>query len=71
MLFLVSASELCPQSPSDHEALLYVCLLEEHLASSLSYFAPAYHKSLSALSFRTMFLFGVQCVSNCFTDKLA
>lgn len=65
MLFLVSASKMCLQSPS--EAFLHICLYSnwKHV-----YLAPLYHKSLSASSFQTMFFFGVQCVSNCFTDKL-
>ena len=33
--------------------------------------APPYHKTLSAPSLHDYFSFGVQCVSNCFIDRLA
>ena len=66
MLFLVSTSELCPQSPS--EALLHVCLQSncKNIFSILFfkvYFAPPYHKTLSAPSFHVYVLqWGTVCV---------
>ena len=70
-LFLVSALELCPQSPS--EALLHVCLQSnwKNIYSIFLMFTlllPITRASLPLVSM-TMFLFGVQCVWNCFTDK--
>ena len=59
MLFLVSASKLCPQSTS--EAFLHICLYSNW--KHLVYLAPPYHKSLSASSFRDYVLFrGTMCI---------
>jgi len=65
MLFLVSTSEVCPQSPS--EALFHVCL-----QSNWKYFfsillsLPYITKASQPLVSMTMFSCGVKCLSNCF-----
>ena len=72
-LFLVSASKLCPQSPSEAAPLhVYSQTRRTFNIFKLTLLLPITKASLPWVSM-TMFSFGIQCVSNCSTDlrKLA